>query len=216
MEEFLKEFLYIASNFETYLKVSINQYGAYTYLLLFFVVFLEAASIITSFLPGDSLIFITGTLASIKALDIGITLGVLWGAVIVGDAINYYIGKLLGRKILSIKENRFFKKESIEKAHIFYENHGRVAIIMGRFIPIVRSFIAFVAGFSSMNFYKFMLYAAVGGMLRICVFLFVGYFFGSLQIVRNNLEVAIMIVASVTMLPALVGFIRGKQNKTTS
>ncbi|QGU96354.1 hypothetical protein GOM49_15760 [Clostridium bovifaecis] len=205
----------MVSNFETYLRVAVNQYGAYTYLLLFFLVFLEAASIITSFLPGDSLIFVTGTLASIKALNVSVTLGVLWGAVIVGDAINYCIGKLLGKKILSMKENRFFKKESIEKAHLFYEHHGRVAIIMGRFIPIVRSFIAFVAGLSSMNFYKFMVYASIGGILRICIFLFVGYFFGSLKIVRDNLEFAIMIVAAVTMLPAIIGFVRGKQNKTT-
>jgi membrane-associated protein len=210
MDEILREFLYIVSHFEDYISIAIHRFGAYTYILLFFVIFLEAASIITSFLPGDSLIFVTGTLASIKLINIIIIFIVLCAAVIAGDIVNYYVGKILGRKILRSKDNKVFKKESIERAHMFYENYGRVAIIMGRFIPIVRSFIAFVAGITSMNLYKFMGYAIIGGILRIFVFLFAGYYFGTLKIVRDNLEFAIVIVATITIIPAIVGFIKGR------
>lgn len=211
MEDFFKEFIHIASNFEDYLSLVVNRYGIYTYILLFLMIFLEAASIITSFLPGDSLIFIVGTLASIKLLNLPIILVILWAAIIVGDAINYYIGKLLGKKIMNKGDKWFFKKESIGKARTFYENHGKMAIIMGRFIPIVRSFIAFVAGLSSMKFYKFLVYAAIGSFLRICLFLFGGYYFGRIDIVKNNLDKAVMIVAAITMLPAIAGIIKSKQ-----
>lgn len=210
MGELFKEFLYIVSNFEDYLSIAINTYGMYIYLVLFFTVFLESASIITSFLPGDSLIFITGTLASAESLNIIITFIVLSGAAMLGDVTNYYIGKLLGKKIISMKHIRFFKKESIEKAHNFYENHGKVAIIMGRFIPVVRSFIAFIAGFSAMDFHNFMVYSTIGGLLRICLFLFSGYYFGCFRVVRENLEIAIIIVAIVTVIPAIARFIMNK------
>lgn len=129
-------------------------------------------------------------------------------AVIAGDIVNYYVGKILGRKILRAGDNKVFKKESIERAHMFYENYGRVAIIMGRFIPIVRSFIAFVAGITSMNLYKFMGYAIIGGIFRISVFLFAGYYFGTLKIIRDNLEFVIIIVAMITFIPAIAGFIK--------
>lgn len=213
MEEAFGNILYIILNFEEYLTIVLQQYSLHTYFLVFLIIFLEAASIVTSFLPGDSLIFVTGTVASVNLINVLVTFIILCIAVLLGDAINFYVGKLLGKKLLKAGDGRFFKREYIIKAHEFYENHGKSAVIMGRFIPVVRSFIAFVAGFSSMNFYNFIAYATIGSILRVCLVLFSGYFFGSLQIVRDNFEIAIISVALITTIPALIGIIKSALNK---
>src|SRR3712207_7869824 len=139
-------FLYFITHFEKYLYIIVDQYGALTYIIIFFIIFCEAGFIILAFLPGDSLIFITGTLACIKILNISILLPILMVSVILGDVINYYIGKFLGKRILGMKENLLFKKDYIKKAQEFYNKNGRISIVLGRFIPIVRGFVGFVAG----------------------------------------------------------------------
>ncbi len=198
------------SNFEEFIHIIINQCGRATYLILFILIFAEAGLIVLTFLPGDSLIFLSGTLASVRILNFYLILFIFCVAVIVGDTINYYIGKFFGKRILHKENPRFFKKEYVEKAHDFYERHGRLAIIMGRFIPVVRSFVSFVAGIGEMEFIRFISYAAIGGILRVALFLFTGYYFGNLEIVRNNLGKAIMVVTCITMIPAVVGFIKQK------
>ena len=209
MSKFINNIL----NFEEYIYTIVNQYGSITYLILFIIIFAEAGLIILTFLPGDSLIFLTGTLSSIGILNIYLNLLVFFAAVLVGDTINYYIGKFFGKRILNKENPRFFKKEYVDKAHIFYEKHGKVAMIMGRFIPVVRGFVAFVAGLGTMSFSRFITYAFMGGVLRVIVFLYAGYYFGNLQIVRDNLEKAIFLVTCITMLPAIVGFIKQKIKK---
>lgn len=204
----LGKILNVLLNLDKYLFNIVNQNVTITYVILFVIIFSEAGLIITSFLPGDSLIFVTGTLTAMKLLNLPLIFVVLYGAVILGDTINYYIGKFLGRKILGKESSRFIRREHIEKAHIFYDKHGKLAVIMGRFIPVVRSFVAFVAGLGAMDFPRLIGYAAIGGLLRVFVFLFAGYYFGSLQIVRNNLEVAIVVVATISMSPAIVGIIK--------
>lgn len=198
-------------NFEDYIYMVVNQYGVITYLILFIIIFAEAGLIIFTFLPGDSLLFLSGTLSSIGFLNVYATFLTFCAAVLVGDTINYYLGKFFGKRILHKESPRFFKKDYVLKAHNFYEKHGKLAIIMGRFIPVVRSFVSFVAGIGAMEFSKFILYASIGGLLRVIVLLFAGFFFGNLQIVRDNLEEAIFIVTCITMMPAFVGVIRQKR-----
>lgn len=212
MEMSITEFVNYILNFEEFIYTVIGQCGSITYLILFIIIFAEAGLIVLTFLPGDSLLFLSGTLSSIGLLNIHLTFLIFCTAVLVGDTINYYIGKFFGKRILHKENPRFFKKEYVDKAHDFYEKHGKVAIIMGRFIPVVRSFVAFVAGLGTMSFSKFISYASIGGILRVIVFLYAGYYFGNLQIVRDNLERAILLVTCITMLPAIVGLLR-KRNK---
>lgn len=207
----ISEIIKAILNFDEYIYMIINQWGRVTYLILFILIFAEAGLIILTFLPGDSLLFLSGTLASVKLLNFYLIVLIFCVAVIVGDTTNYYIGKFFGKRILHKENPRFFKKEYVEKAHNFYEKHGKLAIIMGRFIPVVRSFVSFVAGIGEMEFLKFISYAAIGGILRVVLFLFAGYYFGNLEIVRNNLGKAIMVVTCITMIPAVVGFIRQKR-----
>lgn len=206
----LKGLLPILMNLDQYLYRIVNENSFLAYITVFFIVFSEAGLIIFTFLPGDSLIFVTGALASVKLLSLPLVFTLLLAAVIAGDMINYSIGKFLGKKIMKKKNTRFFKKEYMEKAHNFYERHGRVAIIMGRFLPVIRSFVSFAAGVGTMSFRKLVLYSSIGGLLRISLYLMGGYYFGSLQIVRRNLVIAIMIVTMVTMLPVVFGFIKQK------
>ncbi|KEI00222.1 VTT domain-containing protein [Clostridium botulinum] len=201
-------FLYFITHFEKYLYIMVDQYGALTYMIIFLIVFCEAGFIILAFLPGDSLIFITGTLACIKILNISMLLPILMLSVILGDIINYSIGKFLGKRILRMKKNIFFKSDYINKAHKFYDKNGKISIVLGRFIPIVRGFVAFVAGIVSMDFNKFISYSIVGGSLRVGVFLFSGYYLGTFEIVKNNLEIIIGIVILVSMLPGILGIMK--------
>jgi membrane-associated protein len=210
MEMNISKFISSVLNFEEFIYMVINQYGIITYLILFTIIFAEAGLIIFVFLPGDSLLFLSGTLSSIGFLNVHVTFLIFCAAVLVGDTINYYIGKFFGKRILHKENHRFLKKDYVDKAHNFYQKHGRLAIIMGRFIPVVRSFVAFVAGLGAMEFSRFILYASIGGILRVILFLFAGYYFGNLQIVRDNLEKAIFLVTCITMIPAVIGFIRQK------
>jgi len=195
-------------NFDKYLYKIINQNTFLAYLIVFLIVFSEVGLIIMTFLPGDSLIFVTGALTSLGLLNLPLVFIMLCSAVVLGDSVCYSIGKYLGKRIMKKEQNRFFKKEYIKEAHEFYEKHGKVAIIMGRFIPVIRSFVAFVAGIGSMSFYRLILYSAIGGILRVSAYLFGGYYFGSFEIVRKNLVFAIMLVSIFAMLPAVVGIIK--------
>ncbi|CAG7839527.1 hypothetical protein Z959_07315 [Clostridium novyi B str. ATCC 27606] len=201
-------FLYFITHFEKYLYIIVDQYGALTYIIIFFIIFCEAGFIILAFLPGDSLIFITGTLACIKILNISILLPILMVSVILGDVINYYIGKFLGKRILGMKENLLFKKDYIKKAQEFYNKNGRISIVLGRFIPIVRGFVGFVAGIVNMDFNNFISYSIIGGSLRVGIFLFSGYYLGMFEIVKNNLEIIIGIVILISTLPSILGIMK--------
>jgi membrane-associated protein len=192
---------------DEYLNTIIQSFGVWTYLILFMVIFMETGFVITPFLPGDSLIFAAGTLASLGSLNIVVLFVVLSAAAILGDTVNYWIGHYIGPRAFS-GNIRFLKKEYLDKTHGFYEKHGGKTIIIARFIPIIRTFAPFVAGIGAMTYSKFIVYNVVGGVAWVALFLFGGYFFGTLPFVQNNFAVVIIAIIFISVLPGVIEFLR--------
>jgi len=186
-------------NFDHYLPQIIQTYGIWTYVFLFILIFLESALVIFPYLPGDSLLFITGALSARGILSLELILVSLSIAAIIGGVVNYWIGHFLGQEILDHKWN-FVRKEHIDKTHQFFEKYGGFTIVIARFIPFVRSFAPFFAGLGQMNFGHFMLYNVLGGILWVCAFVLGGYFFGNLPIVRENFSLVILLIIGLSLL----------------
>ena len=200
---------------DKFLGQIIQQYGTWTYLLLFLVIFMETGFVVTPFLPGDSLIFAAGTFAGMGYLNIAILFIVLCAAAILGDTVNYWIGHYIGPRAFS-GNIRFLKKEYLDRTHAFYEKHGGKTIIIARFIPIIRTFAPFVAGVGAMTYGKFITYNLVGGVLWVALFTFLGYFFGSLPFVRDNFTFVILAIVFISVLPAVFEFLRERTRKSQS
>ncbi|NFG63294.1 MULTISPECIES: DedA family protein [unclassified Clostridium] len=194
-----------------YIGMIINNYGMQTYLILFIVIFCETGLVVTPFLPGDSLIFAAATFAAMGALNIYVLVILLIFAAILGDTVNYEIGRLFGNKL--IKSN-IVKRAHIEKTNKFYEKHGVKTIMFARFIPIVRTIAPFVAGIGKMNYKDFILFNVVGGNLWVLILSICGYFFGNIRFVRNNLSLILIGMIIISVLPALIVFINEKRKNS--
>lgn len=192
---------------DKYLGQIIQEYGLWTYLLLFIVIFMETGFVITPFLPGDSLLFAAGTFAGMGYLEIGILFVLLSAAAILGDTVNYWIGHLIGPRAFS-GNIRFLKKEYLDRTHAFYEKHGGKTIIIARFIPIIRTFAPFVAGVGAMSYGKFISFNVIGGLVWVALFTLGGYFFGNLPFVQDNFSFVIIAIIIISVLPAIIEFIR--------
>lgn len=188
---------------ENHLVWFIQNYGIWIYALLFLIVFCETGLVVTPFLPGDSLLFAVGTLAVQPEMNLRIEIvtTLLLIAAILGDAVNYSVGKFIGPRVFHFEDSRFFKRAHLMKAHAFYEKYGGRAIILARFVPIVRTFAPFVAGVGTMNYPKFALYNITGAILWVGLFVGGGYFFGNLPFVRNNMKIVILGIIIVSVLP---------------
>jgi membrane-associated protein len=194
---------------DKYLDLAIRQYGILTYAILFFVIFAETGFVFTPFLPGDSLLFAAGTLAAISMLNVHYLFLLLTLAAVAGNSSNYLIGHLLGEKIFQ-KYPRFLKKEYLDRTHEFYEKHGGSTVIITRFVPIIRTFAPFVAGVGSMTFARFSVYNITGGVLWVGLFIYGGYFFGNIPFVKNNFSIVTIAIILISLLPAIIEFIRQK------
>jgi membrane-associated protein len=199
----------IILHMDKYLGQIIQEYGTWTYLLLFFVIFIETGIVVFPFLPGDSLLFAAGTFAGLGYLNIGILFVLLSIAAIAGDTVNYWIGHAIGPRAFS-GNIRFLKKEYMDRTHAFYEKHGGKTIIIARFIPIIRTFAPFVAGVGEMTYGKFISYNVIGGVAWVALFTFGGYFFGNLPIVQENFSFVILAIIFISVLPGIIEFIRGR------
>ncbi|MBN1071742.1 DedA family protein [Clostridium botulinum] len=195
-----------------YIGMIINNYGMQTYLILFIVIFCETGLVVTPFLPGDSLIFAAATFAAMEALNIYILVILLIFAAVLGDTVNYEIGRLFGNKL--IKSN-IVKKDHIEKTNKFYEKHGVKTIMFARFIPIVRTIAPFVAGIGKMNYKDFILFNVIGGNLWVMILSICGYFFGNIRFVRNNLSLILIGMIIISILPAVIVFINEKRKNSS-
>ena len=210
----LSNFVDFILHLDKYLSTIIQNYGALTYVLLFLIIFAETGFVFTPILPGDSLLFAAGTFAAIGSLNVFILFFILAAASILGDTINYFAGKFLGSKAFG-KYPKIFKKEYMDKTHKFYEKYGTKTIVLARFVPIVRTFAPFVAGVGKMSYFKFISYNIIGGLLWVALFVFGGYFFGNIPIIRNNFSVVIYIIITLSFAPIAVEIWRHKRGRKT-
>jgi membrane-associated protein len=200
MTPFFERIIDIFLHLDKNLAVVISQYGMVTYGLLFLIIFMETGFVVTPFLPGDSLLFASGALSATSILNIWVVYFLLLAAAILGDTVNYWMGHFIGPKALEGKI-KFLKKKHIDDAHAFYEKHGGKAIILARFIPILRTFAPFVAGIAKMTYPHFIAYNIVGGVLWVSLFLWGGYFFGNLPIVKANFHYVVFAIISLSLIP---------------
>lgn len=205
--EFLQTVIDIFLHLDEKLGVVIQAYGAWTYLILFLIIFAETGLVVTPFLPGDSLIFVAGTFAASGALDLKTLFVLLFVAAILGDTANYQIGHFFGPKVFS-KDMRFLNRENLERTQHFYEKHGGKTIIMARFIPIIRTFAPFVAGVGTMSYWRFLLFNLCGALLWVGIVLSGGYFFGNLPIVRDNFTLVIFAIIGISIAPGVLGYLK--------
>ncbi|MDR2429814.1 MAG: DedA family protein [Puniceicoccales bacterium] len=204
---------------DTHLSHLIAQYGAWTYALLFAIIFAETGFVITPFLPGDSLLFAAGALSAKSGTQLNIHLlsALLWAAAVLGDSLNYWLGSKIGPKVFTRDDSFFLRKKHLERARDFFEKYGGRAIILARFVPIVRTFVPFVAGIGKMNYARFIAYNIAGGFLWIYAFTYTGYCFGGLEIVKRNFHTVIIAIILISVIPIVWEFWRNysRRPKTT-
>ena len=214
--EFLKDAIEIVVHFDKHLGAVIQSCGGWSYLLLFLVIFAETGLVITPFLPGDSLLFAVGAFAALGSFNVFWLFGILTVAAIIGDSVNYAIGNMFGEKILLKSNFRFIKKEHLEQTHKFYEKYGGKTIILARFIPIIRTFAPFVAGIGKMNYRYFFFYNVAGALLWVSIFVFGGYYFGNMPVIKENFFVVILAIIVLSVLPAVIEFWKQRKIRRAS
>lgn len=209
--EVLRYFFEVFVHLDRHLNMIIQDYGTWTYLIVFLIIFAETGLVVTPVLPGDSLLFAIGNFAAMGSLRVDILLISLSVAAISGDTLNYWIGHFMGPKVFHRKGGRFLKKEYLDRTHGFYEKYGGKTIILARFVPIVRTFAPFVAGIGAMSYGRFFLYNVIGGVAWIAIFVSGGYFFGGLPVVKHNFTIVIFAIIIISILPGVAEFIRQRR-----
>ncbi len=195
---------------DVHLNEIISNYGAWTYGILAGVIFMETGFVVTPFLPGDSLLFAAGTFAALGSLNPVTLFLLLSTAAILGDTVNYHIGQYIGERAFS-GEIKFLKKEYLEKTQVFYDKHGGKAIILARFVPIIRTFAPFVAGVGTMKYRKFISYNVIGGLVWVALFISMGYFFGNIPFVKKNFELVIFAIIAISFIPPVLEVLKARK-----
>jgi membrane-associated protein len=207
--EYIRQFIDLVLHVDRHLDGLIQDFPVWIYAFMFLVIFCETGLVVTPILPGDSLLFALGTFAARPdGLNLGVLLGLLIVAAIVGDSVNYWIGSLLGPRIFRGEKIRFLNPKHLERTHEFYERYGGKTIILARFVPIVRTFAPFVAGMGRMTYRRFMAYNVIGGILWVAGFLVLGFKFGNVAAVQRNFTLVILAIVVISILPAVVEFVR--------
>lgn len=214
--DIVHSFLDFIIHVDVHLDFVITHYHAWTYLILFLIIFIETGLVIMPFLPGDSLLFTIGALTARGSFELWTVCTVLLAAAILGDTVNYAIGKYFGIKLFESKNTQLINKKHLQTAHDFYEKYGAKTIIIARFVPIVRTFAPFVGGIGKMSYKKFMSYNVIGGILWIFSFVLMGYFFGNLPLVKGNLKLVMVGIIILSILPGVVELLRAKQKVKVS
>jgi len=210
------EYLQYAIDFVLHIDVHmaelVAQYGMWIYAILFVIIFCETGLVVTPFLPGDSLLFVAGALASLPTNHVNVHLMILMlmATAILGDAANYTIGRFFGERLFRNPNSKIFKQSYLEKTHHFYEKHGGKTIILARFVPIVRTFAPFVAGMGHMSYRHFASYNIIGGVVWVALFSYAGYLFGGLEVVQRNLKLLIVLIIFISLVPMAVEIWRNK------
>jgi membrane-associated protein len=210
--DLLRSIIDLFLHLDRHLSEIISDYGVWTHLILFLIVFAETGLVVTPFLPGDSLLFAAGTFAALGSLDLWLLVVLLIGAAILGDTVNYWVGAWIGPRAFS-GNVRFLRKDYLDRTHAFYEKHGGKTIILARFVPIIRTFAPFVAGVGAMSYPKFITYNVVGAVLWVGLFVPAGYFFGNIPAVRENFTLVILAIIALSVLPIAVEAIRARRSR---
>ena len=217
--ELLAQFLDIVLHLDKHLALLVAEYGVWIYAILFLIIFCETGLVVTPFLPGDSLLFVAGAIAATSAvegvggggIDIRILIAVLLTAAVLGDNVNYWIGRWVGDHVLRWGEgSRFFNRAAYDKTHAFYERYGPMTMMMARFIPLVRTFAPFVAGVARMTYPRYFIFDFLGAVLWVFSLTLAGYWFGNLPIIKNNLSLVIVGIIFVSVLPMAIGWLRAR------
>lgn len=200
---------------DTHLAEIIAAYGSLTYAILFAIVFAETGLVVLPFLPGDSLLFAAGALSALGSLHLPAVLLLLMSAAILGDFVNYWVGNLLGQKIVDNKHITFINQEHIDKTEAFYKKHGGKAIILARFVPIVRTFAPFVAGVGKMDYKTFFIYNIIGGVVWVTAFTLAGYFFGNIPAVKEHFTVVVLAIIALSVVPIVYEYLKERNTPST-
>lgn len=212
--EFITPLLDILLHLDTHLAVLVRDYGAWVYLILFLIVFCETGLVVTPFLPGDSLLFMTGALTATGVLEVEVVTALLVSASFLGDNTNYWIGRFTGPKVFHSQTSRLLNHHHLEEAHRFYEKHGGKAVLIARFFPIIRTFAPFVAGIGQMVYRRFLAFSIVGGIAWVGSLILAGYLFGNIPVVKQNLTLLILAIVAVSLLPAGIGYLRHRAGRS--
>jgi membrane-associated protein len=202
----------LAVHLDRHLAAFVAQHGTWVYALLFAIVFCETGLVVTPFLPGDSLLFVTGALAAAGGMDITVVMTVLVAAALCGDNVNYWIGRWIGPRVFHYRESRWFNTKHLERTRAFYEKHGGKTIIIARFVPIVRTYVPFVAGVGAMPYLRFLSFSVVGALVWVIALCTAGYFFGNLPVVKNNLTLVILGIVLLSISPGIVAWLRHRRS----
>ena len=206
--EFAHQLIDIILHLDKHLNIIIQDYGVWTYLILFLIIFCETGLVVTPILPGDSLLFAAGAFAASGSLKVGWLYFLLSLAAIAGDNVNYWIGWHVGPKIFFKENVRFLNKEYLNRTHLFYEKHGGKTIVIAKFMPIIRTFAPFVAGIGRMTYKRFIPYNVSGGILWVSCFVLGGYYFGNIPAVKRNFTLVIFAIIVISLLPGVIEFLR--------
>lgn len=205
------EILDFILHLDIHLTTLIQQYGSLVYILLFAIIFMETGFVLTPFLPGDSLLFLAGAFAATSnTLNVFLLFSLLFIAAILGDTANYWAGHYAGLKVFS----RFIKPEHLERTKLFFHNHGKKTIMLARFVPIIRTFAPFVAGIGKMDYFIFLGYNIIGGVSWVGMFVFAGYFFGNIPIVKDNLMIIVLLIVIISFIPAIREYWKHQRKKS--
>ncbi len=211
--EFIKHFVEIFLHIDKSLGVVIQNFGMWTYGILFGIVFAETGLVVTPFLPGDSLLFAAGAVAATGALNVSWVFIIFLGAAIIGNTVNYAVGRIIGERVFHNTNSRIFKKEYMDRTHRFYEKYGGKTLIITRFVPIVRTFAPFVAGVGKMSFLRFSVYNIAGALLWVSSFVFGGFYFGNVPVIKKNFSLTVIAIIVLSILPAVIEFWKHRRHE---
>jgi membrane-associated protein len=209
--EILAQFIDIILHLDKHLVLLVESYGVWVYAILFAIVFMETGFVVTPFLPGDSLLFVAGAVAAAGGMDVSLVAATLIVAALCGDNVNYWIGRFLGPKVFKHEGNRWLKRENLDRTHAFMEKHGPKAIIIARFVPVVRTFVPFVCGIGRLTYARFLGFSVIGAVIWVGLLVPAGYFFGNLPVVKNNLTAVILLIVFISVLPGIIEYVRHKR-----
>jgi len=211
--ELLASLVDVVLHLDRHLATVVAQYGVWIYAILFAVVFAETGLVIAPFLPGDSLLFIAGSVAALGSMDVHLLVSVLFVAAVVGNLLNYEIGRWFGRKLVAKRPSAWLRPNHFDRTHVFFETWGPVAVILARFVPFLRTYVPFVAGIGAMGRAKYTLYTIVGAGLWVALLCYLGYFFGNLPWIKSNLGLLVIAIIALSLLPVALGVARSRVSR---